>query len=74
MKENDQNVQVEVSEHTLQKWQNIVDIIAELIGVPFWDFQFFYQTKNHLVQFVNLTIRRKPILNLVVRSKSVQII
>ena len=34
MKENEQSPQVEISEDTLNKWQNIVDIMAELIGVP----------------------------------------
>ena len=34
MKENEQSPQVEISEDTLNKWQSIVDIMAELIGVP----------------------------------------
>jgi len=34
LKENEQSPQVELSEDTLNKWQNIVDIIAELIGIP----------------------------------------
>jgi GAF domain-containing protein len=34
MKENEQSPQVEISEDTLNKWQSIVDIMAELIGIP----------------------------------------
>ncbi len=34
MKENGQRPQVEISEDTLSKWQSIVDIMAELIGIP----------------------------------------
>ncbi len=34
MKDILQPTQIEVSENTLKKWQNIVDIIAELIGIP----------------------------------------
>lgn len=34
MKENEQNSKLEISEDTLSRWQNIVDIIAELIGIP----------------------------------------
>ncbi|MBW1821303.1 MAG: GAF domain-containing protein [Deltaproteobacteria bacterium] len=34
MKNNEQSSQIEISEDTLNKWQNIVDIMAELIGIP----------------------------------------
>ncbi|MCD4717978.1 MAG: GAF domain-containing protein [Desulfobacterales bacterium] len=34
MKENEQSQQLEVSVDTLNKWQNIVDIMAELVGIP----------------------------------------
>ncbi len=34
MKENEQGTQVEISEDTINKWQSIVDIVAELIGIP----------------------------------------
>jgi len=34
MKENEQSPQVQISQGTLKKWQNIVDIIAELIDIP----------------------------------------
>lgn len=34
MKENEQSPQVEVPEITLKKWQNIVDIMAEMLGIP----------------------------------------
>jgi len=34
MQENEQTLQIEISEDTLNKWQNIVDIMAELIGIP----------------------------------------
>ncbi len=34
MKENEQSPQVEISEDALNQWQSIVDIIAELIGIP----------------------------------------
>ena len=34
MKENEQSLQLEISQEILKKWQNIVDIIAELIGIP----------------------------------------
>lgn len=34
MKENQQNQQFEISQDNLIKWQNIVDIIAELIDIP----------------------------------------
>jgi len=34
MLENQQSSQIIISAETLIKWQNIVDIIAELIGVP----------------------------------------
>ena len=34
MIENEQSPQVEISEDTIKKWQNIVDIMAELIGIP----------------------------------------
>ena len=34
MKENTQPPQLEIPEDTLLKWQNIIDIMAELIGVP----------------------------------------
>jgi len=34
MKENAQPPQVEIPEDTLLKWQNIIDITAELIGIP----------------------------------------
>jgi len=34
MKENEQSPQLELPEDTLNKWQNIVDIMAELIGIP----------------------------------------
>lgn len=34
MKENEKKPQFEISEGTLNKWQNIVDIMAELIGIP----------------------------------------
>jgi transcriptional regulator with GAF, ATPase, and Fis domain len=34
MKENDQEIQIDIHEDTLNKWQNIVDIMAELVNVP----------------------------------------
>ena len=34
MKENEQSPQVQIPEDTLKKWQNIVDIMAELIDIP----------------------------------------
>jgi hypothetical protein len=34
MKENDQNLQLEISEDTLNKWQEIIDALAELINTP----------------------------------------
>jgi GAF domain-containing protein len=34
MKENEQSQQLEISVDTLNKWQNIVDIMAKLIGIP----------------------------------------
>jgi len=34
MKENLKPSQVEIPENTIKKWQNIVDIMAELIGIP----------------------------------------
>lgn len=34
MRENEQNSNLEISGDTLSRWQNIVDIIAELIGIP----------------------------------------
>ena len=34
MKENGQSPQVEISDDTLNRWQKIIDIMAELIGVP----------------------------------------
>jgi transcriptional regulator with GAF, ATPase, and Fis domain len=30
----DQNIQIDIPEHTLNEWQSIVDIMAELVGVP----------------------------------------
>lgn len=34
MKENEQSPQIEISEDTLNKWQNIVDIMAAVMGIP----------------------------------------
>lgn len=34
MKEIEQNIQIDISENYLIKWQNIVDIMAELVGIP----------------------------------------
>jgi len=34
MKESEKSPQAEISQDTLNKWQNIVDIMAELIGIP----------------------------------------
>jgi hypothetical protein len=34
MTDNEQNIQVDISEDTINKWQTIIDLVAELIGVP----------------------------------------
>jgi len=34
MKINDPEIKIDIPENTLNKWQNIVDIMAELIGIP----------------------------------------
>ncbi len=34
MKENEQNIQIDISEEILKKWQNIVDILSELVNIP----------------------------------------
>ncbi|MGD8980047.1 MAG: GAF domain-containing protein [Desulfobacterales bacterium] len=34
MSENSEPSQIEIPENTLKKWQNIIDIMAELIGIP----------------------------------------
>jgi len=34
MKTNDPEIQIDIPENTSDRWQNIVDIMAELIGVP----------------------------------------
>lgn len=34
MKENEQKLQIDISEKVLGKWQNIVDILSELIDIP----------------------------------------
>ena len=34
MKENDQHSHLEISDAIINKWQNIMDIVAELVGCP----------------------------------------